>query len=261
MTKRELSDAPAGSALARARQLVHPPTAPMAASRFPSFLSKQTHSGGPRPVLCAAAPSAPHLELRPRQIQPQPNEAAPQSKQRRVFSKRSQQPGAQASPAAQFPFPAVEQTHCGGPLPAPNASVSPETDLECSPRPIQLEPDSTAGFPAPSPIWARRTQPNEAQSGATAASTTHFAARFPFSVREQSHFGPGRSTPNPTKALSNELHPAASQLQNPPAMAEQTHCAPNHKFAATPSTARPAARFPSSVRDQTQSSEPRRHPP
>jgi hypothetical protein len=261
MKTREISEAPAGSALARTRQLAHAPTAPLSASQRPSFLSKQTHSGGPQPVPSAAALSAPYLELRPRRIQPQPHEAAPQSEQRRALSKRSQQPGAKASPAAQYPLPAVEQTHCGGPLPAPNEAVSPESDLECFPRPIQPEPDSTAGFQPRSPIWAKRSHPNGTQSGATSASASSFAATFPFSVREQSHFEPGRSTPNPIKARAHEPHSAAAQLQNPPAMAEQTHCAPNHKSAATPSTARPAAQFPSSVREQTQSSEPRRHPP
>lgn len=261
MKTREISDGPATSALSSKREHAIATTAPASAGSLPLFLSKQTHSSGPQPNRCATTLSATDRDTQARRIHPQPHAVTPHPQQGPVSPKRSRHAGAQPTPATQFPSCVSEQTHCGVPQPAPNAAVWQESDLETPLRRTQPQPSSTAQSQPPNPIEAKRSHSKGTQSATMAESSTAFAAPFLCSVREQSQCAPGRSTPNPTKPDVTEPHSSPSQRQNPPAMAEQTHSAPTRESAATPSTARLAARFPSAVRDQTQSSEPRRRAP
>lgn len=178
---------------------------------------------------------------------------------------RSRQPALAPIPpmaTGQFPPSLTEQTHPGVPQPYLCATAPTATHLEWQPRRIQQQPHPATPPSHPRRVLTKRSHQPGARPAATTSFPTQPAARFPFSVREQSHWGPrqntsGSTAPSPTgpalplRRLRSEPRSASPRLENSSAMAEQTHCSATHPAPSTSSTVGSAAHFPSSLRDQT----------
>jgi hypothetical protein len=146
-----------------------------------------------------------------------------------------------------------KQTHhaCLPPIPRADARSAPDLELtapgkpEAHPAALRSQPDS---------VLAKRSH----HTPVLPIPPTQFAngseARFPLSVREQTHFGPVRPGRIPTAPIAPEPSTAAPHLQNPFGMEEQTQFSYPHP---APSG---AARCARDLELPVQGMEPELHP-